>query len=174
MFTEREEARYLRYGGGGVRLACDGRFWTRSDDAVVPMARLNEYFALRRMGRPNDRIFKLILERLDEPVFFPHGRGGRGFLIEVSGWTAERVVLCRAATASICAFEDPEDVGLIHEVVVSTDLEDFALPVARLSTTERYLALAARLRAGLASWPAASRKAWRSAREGGAPAGLSA
>ena len=65
----REEARYLRLRGTAFD-RYDGRTWTRSSDAVVPMARLNEYFALKRMARPEDRRFKVILERITNPSCF--------------------------------------------------------------------------------------------------------
>ncbi|MFT3924984.1 MAG: transglutaminaseTgpA domain-containing protein [Myxococcales bacterium] len=139
--TPREEARYLRLRGTAFD-RYDGRIWTRSSDAAVPMARLNEYFALRRMGRPEDRIFKLILERLDEPVLFlPHGSVGvriphRG----LPGGPREKVELTRGHGFDL-RFRAPEDIALMYDAVVSTDLGDFDVPLARDLDDDRYLAL---------------------------------
>jgi transglutaminase-like putative cysteine protease len=139
--SPREEARYLRLRGTAFD-HYDGRTWTRSSAAVVPMARLNEYFALKRSTRPGDRVFHVILERLDEQVLFlPHGTVGvripnRGF----PGGPRDKVTLTRGHGFDL-RFRGSDDIGLIYDVVVSTELSDLDVPVARDLDDDRYLEL---------------------------------
>ncbi len=136
-----EEARYLRLRGTAFD-HYDGRTWTRSSDAAVPMSRMNEYFALKRMSRPDDRVFRVILERLDEPVLFlPHGSVGvriphRG----LPGGPRERLKLTRGHGFDL-RYRGTDDIGLIYDAVVTSQLDELDVPVARDLDDERYLAL---------------------------------
>lgn len=136
-----EEARYLRLRGTAFD-RYDGRTWTRSNDAAVPMSRLNEYFALKRMAKPEDRRFKVILERLDEPVLFlPHGSVGvripsRGF----PGGPRDRVELTRGHGFDL-RFRGSDDIGLFYEALISSDIHEFDVPVAHDLDDDRYLGL---------------------------------
>jgi hypothetical protein len=139
--TRVEEQRYLRLRGTAFD-HYDGRTWTRSETDAIAMARINEYFALKRMSRQGDRVFKVILERLDQPVLFlPHGAiGVRIPFRGMPGSPREKIGLVRGHGFDL-RFRGPEDVGLFYEVVVSSDLSEFDVPVAHDLDDERYLEL---------------------------------
>ncbi len=136
-----EERRYLRLRGTAFD-RYDGRTWTRSDTAAVPMARINEYFALKRTTLPGDRTFKVILERLDQPVLFlPHGSVGvkipfRG----LPGSAGEKVTLTRGHGFDL-RYRASEDIGLMYDAVISPEVTELDVPVAHDLDDDRYLTL---------------------------------
>lgn len=139
--TPNEERLYLRLRGTTFD-NYDGRTWTRAESGAVPMARMNEYIALKRTPRPSDRTFKVLLERLDQPVLFlPHGSVGvriphRG----LPGGPNEKVTLTRGHGLDL-RYRGAEDIGLAYDAIVSTELSEFDVPVTHDLDEQRYLAL---------------------------------
>lgn len=139
--TPREEARYLRLRGTAFD-HYDGRTWTRSQTEPVPMSPLSDYYPLKRLPRSDDRIFKVILERLDESVLFlPHGAVGvRIPLRGLPGSMRERVRVTRGHGFDL-RYSSSDELGIVYDAIVSDDLAEFDVPVAHDMDDDRYLEL---------------------------------
>src|SRR5690606_11105821 len=128
--TPVEERRYLRVRGTAFD-HYDGRTWTRSHTQPVPMSPMQDYYPLKRLPRPKDRTFKVILERLDESVLFlPHGTVGvRIPLRGLPGSSRERVRVNRGHGFDL-RYRSGDEIGIMYDAVVSSDLSEFDVPVA--------------------------------------------
>jgi transglutaminase-like putative cysteine protease len=134
-----EQQRYLRLRGTAFD-NYDGRKWTRSEGDSRRMSPIGDYYTLRRMGRDEDLGLQVILDRLDEPVLFV-APGSVGFRIPqrgVMGSVRDSTRITRSHGLDL-RYQSSDELGIVYELIVSTDAEDLDVPVTRDMDDDRYL-----------------------------------
>jgi transglutaminase-like putative cysteine protease len=132
-------SRYLRLRGTAFD-HYDGRRWTRSEGQQVAMSSIDDYYPLQRMAdRSRDLTFKIVLDRLDEPVLFlPTGTVGLRIPRRSLPGRAGRMRVTRAHGLDI-RYSATDEPGIVYEAIVSSEDAELDVPVARDMDDERYL-----------------------------------
>ncbi len=136
-----ESQRYLRLRGTAFD-SYDGRRWTRTEGDPVSMRAIDDYYPLRRMeDRRRDFRFKIVLDRLDEPVLFvPTGTVGLRIPSRAVPGRANRTRVERRHGLDL-RYTSGDDLGIVYEAVASMTESELDVPATRDVDGERYLAL---------------------------------
>jgi hypothetical protein len=134
-----EQQRYLRLRGTAFD-RYDGRKWTRSNGESRRMSPMGDYYTLRRMSKADDFTFQVILDRLDEPVLFV-APGTVGIRIPQRGVLGNMHDAARVTRSHglDLRYQSGDELGIVYQLVVSTDESELDVPVARDMDDERYL-----------------------------------
>ena len=138
-----EQQRYLRLRGTAFD-QYDGRKWTRSEGESRRMSAIGDYYTLRRMAKDDDFGFQVILDRLDEPVLFvaPGTVGIRVPQRGVLGSMRDAARITRSHGLDL-RYQSADELGIVYELVVSTEESELDVPVARDMDDDRYLQMPA-------------------------------
>ncbi len=134
-----EMQRYLRLRGTAFD-SYDGRRWTRSEGESVNMHAIRDYYPLRRMeDRHSDFRFKIVLDRLDEPVLFlPAGTVGVRIPSRAVPGRESRTRVTRGHGLDL-RYTNNDELGIVYEAVASLNASELDVPVARDVDDGRYL-----------------------------------
>ncbi len=138
-----EMRRYLRLRGTAFD-AYDGRRWTRTPGTPVAMRAINDYYPLRRMeDRHADFRFKIVLDRLDQPVLFlPAGTVGLRIPSRAMPGRETRTRVERGHGLDL-RYNNNDELGIVYEAVASLRESEIDVPVARDMDDGRYLGMPA-------------------------------
>jgi len=136
-----EMRRYMRLRGTAFD-AYDGRRWTRTTGTSVAMRAINDYYPLRRMEDPHsDFRFKVVLDRLDEPVLFlPAGTVGLRIPSRAMPGRETRTRVERGHGLDL-RYNNNDELGIVYEAVASLRESELDVPVARDMDDGRYLGM---------------------------------
>jgi len=133
-----EMQRYLRLRGTAFD-AYDGRRWTRTQGQSVSMNPIGDYYPLRRMKSRNDFVFKVVLDRLDEPVLFlPTGTVGLRIAARAVPGRENRTRITRGHGLDL-RYSNTDELGVVYEVLASMQEHELGVPEARDTDYGRYL-----------------------------------
>lgn len=120
----------------------DGKRWTRSPSVGRELrAFRSDYYVTRRLPQPRDRVFRVVLDPLDEPVvFLPTGTVALAVDPQIKAGERRFRRLTRSAGFDV-RYMNADDLGLIYNVYISPDPTERDVPPVADEVADSYLQL---------------------------------